>query len=456
MLFDSGASGAEGGAGGATGGAARASGGAAATHNGHRYYDEEDALESTSMAAAPVNVEMRGSLEQHHPHPHHHNRVRARHSCCMLAGRYCGPFLLFLTLGAVLGGIIVQHSPASVEDSPAVTQWAFETTCDQKLVKDYDKPRYVQTSLCLEHSSSTQRFARRLDGDTINFLVIGDWGRDGMCCQRDVAVEMGIAAAATRPLGILNTGDNFYPLGIPSATHEQVQTSWENVYNVDGLENLIWYSVLGNHDHYGTAEAELDMHNTLEKWHMPDRYYAELFQAGRVSIEAVFLDTTPTLSAYNNEANVKRFWQENGTSADAYLASQIAFVDETFTKSTATWKIVVAHHPVYTSSEHYFEDHATLREKLRPVLDKHKVAVYFNGHDHGLEEHAPESASSVFVLSGAGSQVRPDTVVRDTGFKFHAATEGGFVSFSANTSALLIQYIDFRGVLLHETQVMPT
>lgn len=380
--------------------------------------------------------------------------VRAHHSCLGFVGRHCGPMLLFLTLGAVLGGMIIRQNPQiEYEIINNATLWSFQDKCDASLVSNYNLPRVVQDSYCVEHHDRTSTFATKLNGDSINFVVIGDWGRDGMCCQRDVAVEMGYAARSIGASAVLNTGDNFYPLGIPSATHEQVKTSWQNVYNVDGLKNLTWYSVLGNHDYYGSASAELEMHKLYPHWHMPDRYYAHEFtSAGNdVTILGVFLDTTPMLSAYTNTANVKKFWAENQTSASAYLDAQVRFIDETFANSTATWKMVVAHHPVYTSSDHYAEDHTTLRNALRPVLDKHNVAVYFNGHDHGLEEHSPVSAKSKFILSGGGAQVRPTMIVRDTGFKFHYGEQGGFVSFSANKTALLVQFLDFRGNLLYET-----
>jgi hypothetical protein len=48
----------------------------------------------------------------------------------------------------------------------------------------------------------------------IRFLVVGAWGRDGFCCQLDVADEMATTAANFTPSFVANVGDSFYSHGI--------------------------------------------------------------------------------------------------------------------------------------------------------------------------------------------------------------------------------------------------
>jgi len=69
------------------------------------------------------------------------------------------------------------------------------------------------TGLCAPHAHSRTR-ARAVGSGSgssaLSFLVLGDFGRDGMCCQRDVALEMALAAKATKPQLVLNLGDAIY------------------------------------------------------------------------------------------------------------------------------------------------------------------------------------------------------------------------------------------------------
>ena len=51
----------------------------------------------------------------------------------------------------------------------------------------------------------------------LNFLVVGDWGRDGEAYQRHVAWHMAKASEATGSRFVVSTGDNFYNLGVSSA-----------------------------------------------------------------------------------------------------------------------------------------------------------------------------------------------------------------------------------------------
>lgn len=79
---------------------------------------------------------------------------------------------------------------------------------------------------------------------------------------------------------ILNTGDSFYERGIQHASDAQVKSSYTSVF-VDPHPALQkpWLSVLGNHDYYGSALAQLEMHESESTpyWYMPDRNYTYTF-----------------------------------------------------------------------------------------------------------------------------------------------------------------------------------
>jgi acid phosphatase len=52
--------------------------------------------------------------------------------------------------------------------------------------------------------------------ETLDFLVVGDWGRDGSDHQREVAAQMGRTAKSRGSHHVISVGDNFYDDGVQS------------------------------------------------------------------------------------------------------------------------------------------------------------------------------------------------------------------------------------------------
>lgn len=76
---------------------------------------------------------------------------------------------------------------------------------DQGLGKhDWRGRRIVGKSMCLSHAGKS-RLGEFPDAE-LRFFVVGDWGRDGMCCQLDVAKEMGIAGLSFIPSFVASVG----------------------------------------------------------------------------------------------------------------------------------------------------------------------------------------------------------------------------------------------------------
>lgn len=66
---------------------------------------------------------------------------------------------------------------------------------------------------------------------------------------------------------------------------------------------------------------------------------------------------------------------------DAGLARrQAEWLDRALSRTAATWKFVMFHHPVYAS--HPTREYPSLREAWVPVFDRHRVDLVLQGHDH--------------------------------------------------------------------------
>ncbi|MFY7652826.1 MAG: metallophosphoesterase, partial [Chitinophagaceae bacterium] len=101
--------------------------------------------------------------------------------------------------------------------------------------------------------------------NSLPFLVIGDWGRNGEFHQKDVANVMASTATKYNCSFIISTGDNFYPDGVISTTDPQWMNSFENIYNSYSLQ-IPWFTAFGNHDYRGSIEAQLNYSKISRRW----------------------------------------------------------------------------------------------------------------------------------------------------------------------------------------------
>jgi predicted phosphodiesterase len=80
-------------------------------------------------------------------------------------------------------------------------------------------------------------------------------------------------------------------------------------------------------------------------------------------------------------------------------SEQRAWLNDALASSTNQWKIVLLHHPPYSSGKHGSTPGA--RAELEPILRRHQVDLVLAGHDHHYERtHAIEGVT--YVVSGGG------------------------------------------------------
>lgn len=282
------------------------------------------------------------------------------------------------------------------------------------------------------------------DPGVLNFLAIGDWGRDGGAHQRDVAKAMGLRAKADAARFVLTVGDNFYPSGVQSATDPQWRTSFEAVYDAPSLQ-VPWYACLGNHDYRGKPDAQITYAKTSPRWRMPSRYYRQraTTPAGQ-AVDLFIIDTSPLVASQaesGEDAVAKGKVTDQGISAQkAWLAAELA-------RSDAPWKLVFGHHPVFSGG--YHGDTKVLKTWLKPLLERHGVQAYVCGHDHDLQHIV--SGPVTYVLTGAGSETRPVRRIKGTQF---CSARPGFTAYRLAGDLLSVDFVDFTGVVLHTAQIM--
>ena len=275
------------------------------------------------------------------------------------------------------------------------------------------------------------------------FLVVGDWGRDGAQHQRDVAVQMGHAAAAQASRFVLSVGDNFYENGVQSTSDAQWRTSFEEIYTDPALM-VPWQVVLGNHDYRGNPQAQIDYTAVSKRWRMPSRYrVVRSDESGIPGLDLFVIDTSPLVHQYRDK--VESTIARNVAGQD--VATQLAWLDRELGASRAPWKVVTGHHTIRSGGSGH-GDTPELVAQIKPLLEKHGVQAYINGHDHDLQHIVDNRVH--YLCVGAGSEVRPVKAVAGTRF---AIERSGFAAITVGRDTLDLAFRDYLGKDLYTAQV---
>lgn len=251
------------------------------------------------------------------------------------------------------------------------------------------------------------------------FVAIGDSG-SGASFQYNVGKRMYARYQAKPYPFVLMLGDNIYPDG---NIQQHKEDRFEKPYAPLLKAGVKFLPVLGNHDvlrHYEDDQ--------MAYFNMPNEYYT----CRQGDVEIFFINTNT-------------FWGSE---------KQQEWLDEKLARSEAAWKIVIGHHPIYTSGEHHGETAIVqLRKDLEPLLVKHGVPLYLAGHDHDYERFAPINGVTHIISGGAGAWLRdfeapqPHSLVREK--KHH------FVYFEPSRDALKFTVIDSAGAVIDQGQLVP-
>jgi hypothetical protein len=285
------------------------------------------------------------------------------------------------------------------------------------------------------------------DPNALNFILIGDWGRNGADHQKEVATQIGKTASEASVDFIIAAGDNFYPKGVVSEYDPLWKYSFEDIYTDFSLQ-WDWYPVLGNHDYGADPEAQVRYSKISRRWQMPARYYSKKFNLqGDTTQQAlfIFIDTTPLIKGYY-AGDGHHVHDQDSTAQKLWIEKQLAT-----TAANVKWKFVIGHHPMYTGGGRT-ESHDTraVRRILQPLFEKHKVDAYLAGHEHSLQHIGPVNTVHHFI-SGSSSERTPVRILDVSKF---AKSEYGFMLFSVNKGKTIINIIDQRGIVLYKTELL--
>ncbi|HEX7769702.1 MAG TPA: metallophosphoesterase [Dokdonella sp.] len=190
------------------------------------------------------------------------------------------------------------------------------------------------------------------------------------------------------------------------------------------------YSVLGNHDWHTSREGAMAQVNFLARtppFYMDGLFYRAVLPGTGGQVEIFAIDTEVMLAAttvYEAEltddaqeatsTELEKFepWAVPQTDAERNM---VAWLESSLASSQARWKIVIGHHPLWSTAGSKFEQARALRRLILPSLCRH-ADLYLAGHEHTLEVHTDDCSAAGAgtrraplpqIVSGAAAKMRP-------------------------------------------------
>ncbi|HEY8509319.1 MAG TPA: metallophosphoesterase [Steroidobacteraceae bacterium] len=229
-------------------------------------------------------------------------------------------------------------------------------------------------------------------------------------------------------------GDNIYPDGATAGPEDakRFQDLFIEPYGDlgSGRPDFRIYAVLGNHDWHTSREGAMAQVRFMEStppFYMRGIFYRVVPPASRGQVEIFAIDTHVMLAGTtvyeskladdaselpSDELEEYEPWSAPANDAERNMA---AWLEQSLQSSTARWKIVIGHHPLWSSAGGKFEQARVLRRLILPALCKY-ADMYLAGHEHTLEVHTddcstvPEAKSAAplpQIVSGSGAKMRP-------------------------------------------------
>jgi len=290
------------------------------------------------------------------------------------------------------------------------------------------------------------------------FFLIGDYGRENHPKQAAVAQSMDtVARELCQPLAVLTVGDNFQTTGgLNSVLDKEFNESFVYPYRFQTLD-VPWFTSLGNMDYIDTtgcgSKEEKEQRQCLLFGRQMERsplyqmsprlrardprWFEDRFYTIKVNdIEILFADTSVFVSEYYQYPWAK---DVKGGLAQQDPKEQLAYLESALADSTATWKLLLGHHPMHSNG--YYGGYEEVTQALDPLIRRYNVTAYFNGHDHSQQHIVSEDVH--YFTQGAGSVTHQGFVTREPAL--FESDLSGFTALKFDPESLVVYFFDDQG-----------
>ncbi len=333
-----------------------------------------------------------------------------------------------------------------------------------------------------QYASLTNAAIISATADTKNVIVVGDQADASNtfaacdCVQFASCVTTNANAVVTAPAGTftdLVAGVGITGTGIPASTtvlsvDSATQITLSANATASGTVTLTCTSVLktviasrggeryntmGNHDYDGARETEiisyfpngaLATNNNSSKG-----YYSKVLG----EMEFFFVNDNDSASGNAGQELTDNAGGISATRVNFQASTAMQWIIAKIAASTAKWKIVMIHHPAWTSSS---TGPFTSNQFDWKTLGAHMV---LQSHDHGVERIYKNGVYWFTVAMGGGNHHGWATALAETEFRIDStrtasfATTYGYLKFSDSTTALILEYFDSSHQLMDRAKI---
>lgn len=242
----------------------------------------------------------------------------------------------------------------------------------------------------------------------LRFVAMGDVGT-GLPDQYAVAQSLTQYRQTDSFPFVLLAGDNIYDHGEIEKIHQAFEQPYADLLQ----QGVTFYAALGNHD-VGTNNGDDEV--AYPGFNMAGRYYTFTQQ----SVQFFALDTNQAITQ----------------GAESRWAEQLQWLRSELQQSQQPWKVVFAHHPVYSSGQH--GSTPELIETLPPIFADYGVQLYINGHDHNYERTIPMDGTT-YITTGNGALLRS---VGRSNWTAQASSQLGYTAFEVHPHEILVKAVN--------------
>lgn len=211
-------------------------------------------------------------------------------------------------------------------------------------------------------------------------------------------------------------GDNIYNNGEISKIKEAFEIPYADLLK----RGVKFYAALGNHD---VRTANGDRQVEYPQFNMQGQHY---YTHAHGDVKFFVLETSSIVDPASTER-----------------AKQLAWLDRELAASKARWNIVYGHHNIYSAGVYKVD--AIMQRDITPILKKHKVKLWINGHDHNYQRSKPIDGTTYLVCGGGGATLYP---VKGQSWTAFAQSIHSFGIVEVYQDQILLTGIDSKGEII--------
>ncbi|CAI5507256.1 unnamed protein product [Closterium sp. Naga37s-1] len=307
------------------------------------------------------------------------------------------------------------------------------------------EPRRAGLATRADDAAESSSSSSSSSSTAARFFAFGDWGRNGTFNQSLIAHQVRRTRCLIVPLAVTT-----HAIHTPLPCNAKFLVRLCGADGCSGAANgsAVRGVVLGNHDYYGNALAQLHpaLANRDPRWvcHRSMALSLPLCPSASVDLVDLFLyDTTPLVPAYRHKQGRRVDWRGlNTANWTLQEAAQLQELEGWLGNSRARWKVVVGHHPVFSYGHH--GDQQEMIDRVKPLLERYGVDAYLNGHDHNMQ-HVKKDDSPVhyFTVGGGSKAWRSDAPSEAPGLRFYFPGQG-FSALQVDRDRLTVAFYGLR------------